>query len=75
MIQNKLKEIMRDEGITVKELIEACSNDISDGSVRRYMKGAIPKDSYKGKIKKAINSLTNKEYEIVDIWNIKFQGD
>lgn len=68
MNQSKLKEIMRDEGITVKELFEASNNEVSVSSLRRYENGAEPKDSYKGKIKNAINKLRNKEYEIIDIW-------
>lgn len=70
MSQNNLKEIMRDEGITVKELFEACNNEVSESSIRRYVSGTEPKDSYKGKIKNAINKIKNKEYEITDIWKI-----
>lgn len=70
MGQNKLREIIRDEGITVKELHEACDKEIAESSIRRYLNGAVPKDSYKGKIKNAINKLKNKEYEIADIWDI-----
>lgn len=61
---------MRDEGITAKELHEACSKEISESSIRRYMNRAVPKDSYKGKIKNAINDLRNKSYEITDIWDL-----
>lgn len=61
---------MRDEGITVKELFEACNREVSESAIRRYEKGAEPKDSYKGKIKNAINKLRDKEYEIKDIWKI-----
>jgi predicted transcriptional regulator len=68
MGQENLKEIIRDEGITVRELHEACGREISESSLRRYLNGSVPKDAYKGKIKKAINSLTNKKYEISDIW-------
>ncbi len=70
MSQIKLKEILRDEGITVRELFEACNKEVSESSIRRYTNGAVPKDSYKGKIKNAINNLRDKGYTVMDIWTI-----
>ncbi len=68
MGQNNFSEIIQNEGITVKELYTASCEEVCESAIRRYLKGAVPKDAYKGKIKNAINKLKNKEYTISDIW-------